>query len=140
MIYARKITQQDLNELRRLESSAELPEYRIFVIELSNDGKTVPEISEQIKLNQINVRKWINRFNKYGVLGLKQRPSPGRPPAFNQAQVSQIIATYKRRPRALGLKFTEWSLRTLAEYVTASGFVESISRETLRQIIKGAKV
>jgi hypothetical protein len=44
------------------------------------------------------------------------------------------------RPRDLGLPFSAWSLAKLAEYLARMGVVDSISRETVRQILRAGGV
>jgi len=48
----------------------DLPLHRLQIIVLSVAGKRVSEISESVNLHPINVRKWIHRFNRYGLDGL----------------------------------------------------------------------
>ena len=87
-LYTRKLK---LNERKTLElhldaPEEDLPTHRLQIIMLSAEGKRVPEISEEVHLHPINVRKWIHRFNRYGLDGLRSGKSPGRPPVFSEEQ------------------------------------------------------
>jgi transposase len=105
------------------------------IIMLSAAGKRVPEISEEVNLHPINVRKWIHRFNEQGLDGLRSGKSPGRPPVFSEDQRAQIVHIARTNPRQLGLHYTRWSLQRLRRYLMEHQIVEHISVETIRQII-----
>jgi transposase len=109
---------------------------RAHVILLSAQGYTVPQISSQVGLHPINVRKWIHRFNRYGLSGLQSGKSPGRPPRFTEEQKQIIAQLAQISPSRLGLPFRRWSLQRLREYLIHSGVVDTISAETVRQILR----
>ncbi len=108
---------------------------RARIILLSASGKTVPEISTAVGLHPINVRKWIHRYNARGIAGLQSGKSPGRPPVFTEEQRNKIIELYNTSPRDAGQNFDRWSLQRLREYLINHQFVDSISAETVRQIL-----
>ena len=99
----------------------------------------MPEISEEVNLHPINVRKWIHRFNELGLDGLRSGKSPGRPPVFSEEQRAQIVQTSRTSPRQLGLHYTRWSLQRLRRYLIEHQIVEHISVETIRQIIQSTE-
>ncbi|MFZ4848776.1 MAG: helix-turn-helix domain-containing protein [Caldilinea sp.] len=136
-LYTRKLKQHERRAIETHLSQPEedLPFSRLQIIVLSAAGKRVPEISQEIQLHPINVRKWIHRFNRYGVDGLRSGKSPGRPPVFTDAQRDQIISLAHTSPRALGLHFTRWSLQRLRAYLIHHSIVENISIETIRQLV-----
>lgn len=112
---------------------------RAYIILLSAQGYTVPQISLQVGLHPINVRKWIHRFNRYGLSGLQSGKSPGRPPRFTDKQKQTIVQLAQVSPSYLGLPFHRWSLQRLREYLIRSGVVDTISAETIRQILRSAE-
>ncbi|MCS7220338.1 MAG: helix-turn-helix domain-containing protein [Anaerolineae bacterium] len=112
---------------------------RAHIILLSAQGYTVPQISLQVGLHPINVRKWIHRFNRYGLSGLQSGKSPGRPPRFTDEQKQTIIQLAQVSPSRLGLPFSRWSLQRLREYLIRSGVVDTISAETIRQILRSTE-
>ena len=141
-LYTRKLK---LHERRTLESHLDAPEedlptHRLQIIMLSAEGKRVPEISEEVHLHPINVRKWIHRFNRYGLDGLRSGKSPGRPPVFSDEQRNEIVGIANTNPRLLGLHYSRWSLQRLRRYLMERGIVEHISVETIRQIIQTKEV
>ena len=44
--------------------------YRTKIVLLAGDGYTVPEIREMTDIYDKTIRKWIHRFNDYGVKGI----------------------------------------------------------------------
>ena len=47
--------------------------YRAKIILLKNEGYTVPEIRRATNNHDINIRKWIHRFNEHGVDGIMSK-------------------------------------------------------------------
>ena len=137
-LYTRKLKQHERKsiELQLDAPEEDLPSHRLQIIMLSAAGKRVPEISEEVNLHPINVRKWIHRFNRYGLDGLRSGKSPGRPPVFSDEQRNRIIAVANTNPRLLGLHYSRWSLQRLRRYLIDQKIVDHISVETIRQIIQ----
>ena len=42
--------------------------YRAKIILLKDEGRTVPEIRKATNHHDVNIRKWIHRFNEHAVL------------------------------------------------------------------------
>jgi len=136
-LYTRKLRQHEKRVIEDHLCSPEedLPAHRLQIIMLSAAGKRVPEISEEVNLHPINVRKWIHRFNEYGLDGLRSGKSPGRPPVFSEDQRLRICDIANTNPRLLGLHYSRWSLQRLRRYLVERRIVEHISVETIRQIL-----
>lgn len=126
-----------LTELQRriVANDPDLPTERLRIIELSAQGKGVPEIAGTIDMHDINVRKWIHRYERNGIAGLRTKKSPGRPLVFDTSKRTEIAELWKTKPRALGLTFSRWSLNRLRKYLHDTGAIECISVETIRQCI-----
>ena len=121
-----------LEEMLRSGRDAELSR-RARIVFMSAERVGVQEISALVGLHPINVRKWIHRFNRYGVNGLSPRRSPGRPRLFTDDQRRAIIGMATTDPQELGLKFDSWSLQRLRYQLTERGITPDISAETIRQ-------
>lgn len=137
-LYTRKLKQHERKTLEAQMATPEedLPAHRLQIIMLSAAGKRVPEISEEVNLHPINVRKWIHRFNRYGLDGLRSGKSPGRPPVFTEEQRNEIVTIANTNPRLLGLHYSRWSLQRLRRYLIDHDIVDRISVETIRQIVQ----
>jgi transposase len=124
--------QQWLDSLQRNPGDPDLAK-RAKIVLLSAQRQRVHEIGVAISLHPINVRKWIHRFNHYGIAGLNPRRSPGRPRLFEGDQRQAIIQLATVNPQNLGLDFTAWSLERLRSELIKEGIVTKISAETIRQ-------
>jgi transposase len=62
------------------------------------------------------VYKWVKRYESYGIDGLSDRKSTGRPPEVTGRVRARILALTRRSPpRKTG--FSHWSSRTMADYL-----------------------
>jgi transposase len=121
-----------LQEILRLQPYDEMGR-RARIVLMSADHVGVQEISAAADLHPINVRKWIHRFNRYGLNGLYPRRSPGRPKLFTDEQREAIVGMASTNPQELGLNFDAWSLQRLRYELTERGIAPDISAETIRQ-------
>lgn len=113
---------------------------RAQVVLASAQGSKVPDIAHRLYFSQDHVRTIIKAFNADGIESLTPKYRGGRPRKFNEEQRGLIVETGLCPPDFLGQPFMRWSLAKLREYLIAEGIVESISIETLRQMLKKAKV
>ncbi len=134
-LYARLPHHSERQRLETLQGLREDPELakRAKIILLSAQKQKIHEISGVVGLHPINVRKWIHRFNRYGIDGLYPRRSPGRPRLFDEEQRQAIVEMATADPQDLGLGFPGWSLQRLRSQLIQQGVVKEISAETIRQ-------
>lgn len=109
--------------------------YRCLIIALSYEGYPVSVIWKRLNVHPYNVRKWIRKFNKYGIGGILERKPTGRKPSIDNAVEQEIISIFRSRPKDLGLPFSTWSLRKLRAYLVKKRIVRSISHEEVRRIL-----
>jgi transposase len=137
VLYVRELEPQEKRELEQWlgHDDAELG-HRAQVILLSARGYRVPEIARLVEAHPANLRKWLHRFNQQGCSGLLTVRAGGAKPRFTEMQKKRILDLAQRRPRELGLNFTNWTLHKLAEQAEKRHIVEQISHEYVRQILK----
>ena len=127
------IKPEENEELRALASSRTAPYDRVRrarVILAAADGKTNQEISRETGLGRLSVGKWRLRFISEGLSGLEDRPRPGKPPLYSQADRLRVIETAcNQKPEAE----SQWSVRTLAK---ATG----VGRDTVHEILRKANL
>src|SRR5512141_2516864 len=91
-LYARALKGDEKSKLVEiLKGSDEELARRVQIVLLSAQRSGVHEISAMVGLHPINVRKWIHRFNRFGLQGLYPRRSPGRPRLFSHEQREAIV-------------------------------------------------
>jgi transposase len=141
-VYVRELS---MAEGRRLQSILRRDHDRVRVrraqvVLASAQGQRVPAIARQLYFSAQHVRTIIRAFNAEGFAALDARPRPGRPVEFSEEQCSLIVETALCPPDLLGRPFRSWSLGKLREYLVDEGIVASIGIETLRQMLRKAKV
>ncbi len=137
-LYVRKLEEEEWEELERIIQNMEndVSVQRLMIILLSAQGHKVQEISREVDLHPINVRKWIHRYNTDGLDGLRSGKSPGRPPVFTEEQRKAIVDIASADPTSLNLPFKQWSLQRLRKHLIDDQIVDQISVETIRQILR----
>lgn len=137
-LYVRTVEEEEQKDLKKIiqDPESDIPVQRVMIIHLSARGLRVQDISREVDLHPINVRKWIHRFNRNGLDGLRSGKSPGRPPVFTNKQRQKIVEIANAAPSAFNLTFNHWSLQKLQRYLIDSKVVKQISVETIRQILR----
>jgi transposase len=109
---------------------------RALVVLSSAGGNDVAVIARLVQTSPDRVREMIHSFNEKGMRALDPQWAGGRPRRITTEQRNCIITTAKKRPTSLGMPFSKWSIRKLAQYLaTKSGGQIVVSRERLRQIL-----
>ena len=141
-LYVRDI---EIAEGRRLQRIVRSDKNRIKIrraqiVLASAQGSRVPDIAQRLYFSQDHVRTVIKAFNADGIEGLTPNYCGGRPPKFSEEQRSLIRETALCPPDLMGQPFTRWSLPKLRDFLIKERIVESISIETIRQILKNDKI
>ena len=138
-MYVRELTRAEDTQLQSwAECSDPSLRHRAKVVLLSSEGYRVPEIGALVDAHPANLRKWIHRFNARGCDGLRTVYSGGPKRRFTSRQRAQIVELAKANPRAMGLRFSRWTLHKLAAHASELGLVDQISHECIRQILQEA--
>jgi transposase len=101
---------------------------------LSYEGYPVSAIWKRVNVHPDNVRKWIRRFNKYGINGIIEKKKTGRKPIINKEVEQKIISIFNTKPKELGIPFNTWSLRKLQAYLIKN-IVKDISHVEVRRVL-----
>jgi transposase len=140
----REITDKEKNKLYTLLDTNPEIRYRIKIILLANDGYTVPEIREMTNTYDKTIRKWIHKFNdNNGIDGLFTKIDYSPMVKIDNDARKQIVKIASTNPRDLGLKFSTWSLRSLAAgYLTRDKKIvkEGISHTRIKEILNESKI
>ena len=141
-LYVREIGIAEGRRLQRVVRSGKdrIKIRRAQIVLASAQGSKVPDIARRLYFSPAHVRTVIKAFGADGIDGLAPKYCGGRPPKFSEEQRSLIIETALCPPDLMGQPFTRWSLPKLRDFIIEERIVESICVETIRQILKGAKV
>jgi transposase len=89
--------------------------YRAKIILFKDEGYTVPEIRVATNHHDVNIRKWIHRFNEQGVEGIASKIHIRKPIKISDEIEKKIVDMATKNPReGYGPPFSTWSLRALA--------------------------
>lgn len=136
--FLRSISDDERNTLYdMMESDDRESGYRAKIILLRDKGYTVPEIRRATNHHDINIRKWIHRFNDQGVKGITSKIHKHKPVKISVDIETKIVEIASKNPRDnYGLPFSTWSLRVLAGYISKElNLVDSISHTEIRNIL-----
>ena len=128
------MTAEETEALRRLYRQTEQADIRTRcqMILLSAQGHPIADIAVLTFFDEDSVRYWFVRYEAKGLLGLEDRPRPGRPPKVDSACKAELCAAVEQDPRAAGYPFSGWTCADLVCHLSSRGFV-AVSAETIRQ-------
>mgnify|MGYP003476669865 CR=1 FL=1 len=138
----KEIKKKKKNKLYTLLDTNPEIRYRIKIILLANDGYTVPEIREMTNTYDKTIRKWIHKFNNEGTEGLFTKIDYSPMIKIDNDARKEIVKIASTNPRELGLKFSTWSLRSLAGYLTKDKKIvkQGISHTRIKEILNESKI
>jgi transposase len=128
-LYVRDLTPKEGQQLTRILKSSTTAVYlrRAQVVAFSGQGMRVQEIAAQLHLHEEYVRELIRRFSAGSFKALRPRARTGGPTKYAPEEIAVIVEIATSRPQDLGLPFTVWSLRKLAEFLVEVKAVKEIS-------------
>jgi transposase len=132
----RKIELSFPSELRALVDRNILDRAR--VVDLSSEGYSVPQITEELRRARNYVLRWIDRFNNEGISDLETKKRVGRPRFYTETEEQRVITPINTRPVDLGLHFNTWDLSKLQRYLNDRG--DMISWNTIKRILTKNKI
>ena len=109
-------------------------QYRTDILLRADEGDTDPEIADDLGVHVATVQRVRRRFAEGGLdAALNDRPRSGAPPKLDGKQEAMVVAlacTDAPQGRA------RWSVRLLARRTVELEVVETVSRETIRRVLK----
>ena len=125
-----------LEELYRTTREARLRTRAQMVLLAAERRLTAAEIAEIVRASEETVRRWLKRYLAEGVEGLRDEPHPGAPRKVTEEEYKErLLYAVRRRPRSLGLPFSLWTLRRLADYMAEQTGIR-VEYETVRVHLK----
>jgi len=135
-VYVRDLIKQEKNELNKAaKSSNAFTKDMAKIILLSSEKLFAKQIAEKLSCEERKVRKSIKDFNSKGLPALQRGKAKGAVPKFDDIKKKIILMHFSKTPMSFGYHFTTWTLPRFAKHLIEYKVVESISIETLRQIL-----
>lgn len=104
---------------------------RAQIVLLAFEGLSAPKIAKIVDMSGEGVRHHVRRYRDEGIHGLADKERLGRPLIATPEYIAAATSALRRRPRALGLSFSVWTLDRLLAYLTEKTRI-TVSDETLR--------
>ena len=105
------------------------------------DGWSLGAIAKSVGLHRDSVRRWLVRFSKEWLDGLKHRNTgKARAVVFTSDVREEIGRRASLPPSAVGEDFPTWSLCKLRDHLIRKEIVRTISIERLRQLLDRARI
>jgi transposase len=128
-----------LEELYRSTRDARLRTRAQMILLAAERRMTAAQIAEIVRASEETVRRWLKRYLAEGVEGLRDVPHPGAPRKVTEEYRKLLVEAVRRRPRSLGLPFSLWTLRRLADYMAERTGIR-VEYETVRVHLKEAGI
>lgn len=106
---------------------------RARILLKADEGLNDEEIAEEVATSRATVERTRQRFVEESLGALAERPRTGAPPRLTGKGAAHLIAV-TCSPAPAGRE--RWTLRLLADEAVALGLADSLSRETVRQLLK----
>jgi len=142
-IFVRSISEEEKKKLSlALHSTNAFVRDRAKIILASSEKISAVAIALKINCEARKVREAIRIFNKTGLKVLQRNKARGAKPKFSKEEKLAILIHFSRSPRDFKIPVSYWTLPRLKKHLIEYNLVESISIETLRQILlrAGAKL
>jgi len=116
------------------DSARKITRCRVLLLADEANGKTDEEISDALGVCLTTIFNIRRRYHQKGLeWAIQEAPRSGQPPKFNGKSMAKITAIACSKPPE---GYARWSLRLLADRVVALDIVESISYQSIRNILK----
>jgi transposase len=111
---------------------------RAQILLFTHEGKTEMEIKDTLRISRATVSNTKKRYREEGLQSaLTEKPRSGQPKKYTNKQEAEIIAMACTNPPK-GRK--RWTIRLLTKRMKRRNGLETINRETVRLILKKAKL
>jgi len=129
----------ELEEMYRTTRDARLRTRAQMVLLAAERRMSAAQIAEIVRTSEETVRRWLKRYLAEGTEGLRDEPHPGAPRKVTEDYRELLIHSVRRRPRSLGLPFSVWTLRRLADHMAEQTGIR-VEYETVRVHLKAAGI
>ena len=107
---------------------------RCQTILLKSEGRSSKEVGDIVKMHQVSVNTWADRYEHEGIKGLLTKPGRGRKPFFNKEQDGAALSEVLKDNRQ-SIKATKAAYEA-ARKENGDGNHKMASEETLRRFLK----
>lgn len=133
-LQVKRVSGAQLNCLRRMYDQADCPRLRrrAQTVLLAQEGYATQEIAHITRQSQMNVRRWMHRFDEQGCNGLLEGQRSGRPAEITPAIENYLREAVGQSPHQYGYRRPGWTTALLAKLVRRR-FKCDVTDECIRQ-------
>jgi transposase len=103
--------------MRPQGSARQLERRRRQAIRLLRQRKSVSAIARLLAASKSSIVRWRDAYKKHGFVGLRPRPTPGRPPRLSPAQKARLATYLLKGPMAVGFSTDLWTLQRISKLI-----------------------
>lgn len=103
--------------MRPVGSATQLEARRTKAVSLLKQGHSYQAVARLVQSSISSLVRWMQAFRGKGKIGLKPRPTPGRPPQMTPEQKQALIGLLKRGACAAGYRTEMWTTGRVAEQI-----------------------
>ena len=131
-----QLSESERTQLEKLLKQGRLPARKfkrvLAILELDR-GRTFTSVAQTVDATIQSVSSWASKYRELGLVGLDDKPIPGRPMTISGEERAKITAlACSEAPEG----HSQWSLRLLAEKAVELELVEQISHTHVKRILK----
>lgn len=133
----RPLTDEERGQLSIWQHAGRTALYvRARILLLAESEPSATAIARVLGLHVQTVREALRRFGTAGLSAVAPRPQPGRPRRFDEEAADVLIALLHDSPAPYGGDEGRWTLQDAATALAQHLDVDTISRETIRRLLK----
>lgn len=130
------LPKKELEKIGDFMKSCSKDEYkRALAVVQRTQGIPHRRIASLLGVHVRSVFRWVERYRRMGVEGLRTRHHPGRKRRIGQAEREKIKDVALKSPRLFGYLKNDWSIRLLAKHLTKELGIR-VSRPHLHRILR----
>lgn len=95
----------------------QLERRRRQAIRLLQAGKHLSAVARAVSASKSSVFRWYEAYKKRGQVGLRPKPTPGRPPKLSKTQTQRLTKLLLAGPLAAGHRTELWTLKRIAQVI-----------------------
>ena len=110
-----RVSTEDKGTLEKWIRSHNQPQKIVFRSEIllrCDSAQSVDSVAQELETSTNTVYKWLNRYQKSGLDGIKDLPRPGQPRKLPDKKIKEVIKLTQAKPPA---GTSHWSLRLMAK-------------------------
>ncbi len=134
--FVRPLSHEELDELEQAagESDDAGLRMRCRAVLLSARGETTADIARATRVDNSTVHRWLDRYEREGLAGLRTQPRSGRPVMWDEAYEYELVETVRHDPRWWGWDQPAWTANLLAEHMAQRRGIR-LGSERVRELL-----